>query len=488
MPHRHCALHLLAAFAAASARPTAALMVTEYVGMAPSHAFPDSDTPQLLKWAELTYDPASSRAAAVQLRLLNTTSPAIGKWFGLDFTVGGGGGAALTAKILGDKLYVYIDKRPAPQNSPGLGCCADTMRVYDRQTGVAKEWDIDVILDSVFPENSTFHKATHTFDVREEGGVVYIYMMVQHSAMTLGAEVFVNAVVAFSTATGLVRTTVDGDKYFSFEEKLGTRSTTASDTVYKVQYYHGGATTGRRLEEGGGGAVEQWHGNGLLLFQVKDGTKLLAFTHRLGKEAVVLRDPYTYRAGGGASGGGGGGEILQRFGTPAFGQLDLTHNDTAAEYHAFGVPAGTPVFTGGVHNLFFTEATQTASLRGHETLSLFVNSVESGVTSFAYEFAVKLVPQRPGVQPTDAAFSTASVHAACNFQAVAEGGARAIGDGVFIVADGLSFPTGGMLAAVDVQGGAAVSLPYPTGATEQHVSLYDPFIRVVAAKGDGTGV
>jgi hypothetical protein len=99
--------------------------------------------------------------------------------------------------------------------------------------------------------------------------------------------------------------------YFSLQ------STAARDTVYNVQYHRGGAATGRRLEEGGG-AMEQWHGNGLLLFQVKDGTRLLALTHRLGKEAVVLRDPYTYRAGGGAGGGGGGREILQRFGTPAF--------------------------------------------------------------------------------------------------------------------------------------------------------------------------
>ena len=43
-----------------------------------------------------------------------------------------------------------------------------------------------------------------------------------------------------------------------------------------------------------------------------------------------------------------------------------------------------------------------------------------------------------------------------------------------------------MLAAVDVHGGAAVSLPYPTADLEQHISLYDPFIRVVAAKGDGS--
>ena len=63
----------------------------------------------------------------------------------------------------------------------------------------------------------------------------------------------------------------------------------------------------------------------------------------------------------------------------------------------------TPAFTGGVHNLFHTAASPTASLRGRETLSLFVNSVQGGVSSFAYEFELKLAPpQRPGVPPTDA--------------------------------------------------------------------------------------
>lgn len=147
-------------------------------------------------------------------------------------------------------------------------------------------------------------------------------------------------------------------------------------------------------------------------------------------------------------------------------------------FHAFGVPAHTPTFAGGVHNLYYTAASQTASLRGRETLSLFVNSVQGGTSSFAYEFELSLAPPpRPGSPaPTDAVFATASVHAACPFQAFAEGGARVIGDGVFLVASGLIFPQNGMLAAIDISHGPVVSLPYPAQA---HTSLYDPFVRVV---------
>eukprot|EP01052_Picozoa_sp_SAG31_P046679 SAG31_NODE_9022_length_1346_cov_2.893344_1_plen_209_part_00 len=134
---------------------TGAATVTEYVGMAPSHAFPDNGgEPQPLRWAELTYDPAGNRAAAVRLSLLNVTSgtggeappPLLGKWLDLDLTKGGGGGAALTAKVLKNKLYIYVDTRPAPPNSPGLGCCADTLRIVDRDTGNTTEWDLDAIL------------------------------------------------------------------------------------------------------------------------------------------------------------------------------------------------------------------------------------------------------------------------------------------------------------------------------------------------------
>ena len=34
--------------------------------------------------------------------------------------------------------------------------------------------DLDTILDSVFPANSTFHKATHTFDVHQVGMLIFL--------------------------------------------------------------------------------------------------------------------------------------------------------------------------------------------------------------------------------------------------------------------------------------------------------------------------
>ena len=61
-----------------------------------------------------------------------------------------------------------------------------------------------------------------------------------------------------------------------------------------------------------------------------------------------------------------------------YGQLAVAEaggaDDADSTFHAFGVPAHTPTFTGGVHNLYHTAASQTASLRGRETLSLLTKS------------------------------------------------------------------------------------------------------------------
>jgi hypothetical protein len=35
------------------------------------------------------------------------------------------------------------------------------------------------VLTAIFPENSTFHHATHTFDVQQENGTAYAYLMVR---------------------------------------------------------------------------------------------------------------------------------------------------------------------------------------------------------------------------------------------------------------------------------------------------------------------
>jgi hypothetical protein len=123
--------------------------ITEYVGMAPAGG--DGTTPPLspstiVKWARLSYDSTATAAEDVTLELLNSTVPELGAWFDLDLAVGGGGGAALTAKVLGTRLYAYVDKNQS--FSAGGGCCADTLRIYDHGGGAPKEWDLDAVLYS----------------------------------------------------------------------------------------------------------------------------------------------------------------------------------------------------------------------------------------------------------------------------------------------------------------------------------------------------
>ena len=79
----------------------------------------------------------------------------------------------------------------------------------------------------------------------------------------------------------------------------------------------------------------------------------------------------------------------------------------------------------------------------------------------------------------DSVFDTASAWAACGFLANAQGGARPIADGVYIVAAGSPSDGVGRLELIDARGGFK-DLPYPA-ALVKRVSLYDPFARVVAA-------
>lgn len=450
------------------------LAVTEYVGMAPvgGAAGPDAYAQvdklsgagrrlqpgiahPLVKWTELKYYPNVSSVKEVSFKMLNATVPEVGAWFDLDLSVGGGDGVSLSAKVVHDKMYAYIEKKAT--SGAGGGCCADTLRIYDRTTGNATEWDLDAILAKAgFPSSVTFHKATHTFDVEEQGGLVYAFLMVQYDAPELNGGL-ANACVAFNTADGTLRKTVDGDGYFGFVEKIGVVSANASvgDTVYKVQYY--------KIADPEA-ATEEWHGNGMLRFSTKAGEKLLAFTHRFGHEAVIMKDPYTYTAAQ------GGGAILQRFGTPSH----FNGDPEGATFHKFGVPTSTPAWSGGCHNVFYNNDSQSTATLGQETLSLFVNSVVGGTTSFGYEFGIKLTPQVAGALATDAVFDTEFTKVAASFEAQAQGGCRAIGNGVFIFADGVCPTQGGMLEIADTAGGHR-HIEYPGG----QANLYDPFLRVL---------
>jgi hypothetical protein len=217
-----------------------------------------------------------------------------------------------------------------------------------------------------------------------------------------------------------------------------------------MQFYKDTSTSGT------GG--EQFHGNGVLRFDSKDGHSYLAFTHRFDSEAVVFKDPYTY------SSKENGGKIVQRFGTPnlynAYGVADTRH---------FGLKTSASAFTGGVHNVFYTA--DSSSIAGKETISLFVNAQDQ--ISHAYEFAFKPVLEGSKSDTgDDTAFNTDYVFAKCTFDSQSQGGARTIGNGVFVVMGGAA----GVMEVVDKSG--ASKIQNYGGAASQH-GLYDPFIRVV---------
>merc|ERR1712066_165115 len=178
----------------------------------------------------------------------------------------------------------------------------------------------------------------------------------------------------------------------------------------------------------------------------------------------------------------GGGTIVQRFGTPLNGPplWPMPKNQT---YRSFGLQNQSVFFDSGVHNVFYRSASASAKLRGQETLSLFVNDQDGA--SAAYEFVFK--PRHEGINDPgdDTVFSTEYVHARCHFEAFAEGGARAIGDGVFIVASGKTSTFGGF-EINDAKGGYQLipyggSVPGHLGGfpVSNYTGVYDPFIRVV---------
>merc|ERR1712195_90748 len=122
---------------------------------------------------------------------------------------------------------------------------------------------------------------------------------------------------------------------------------------------------------------------------------------------------------------------------------------------------GSGHITSGVHNMWHQ------SYGDRETLTMFVNGMSGDSKSHAYEFDVKLTSEDKA-KKTDAAFATNHSTVAFSFLAQAQGGARALGNGVIIGACGAA-QTG--YEIVDANGGRQ---------TISHTGsmLYDPFVRV----------
>lgn len=412
--------------------------VKEYVAMGPSDGGSGSTK---LQWVAVEYPQGVSSANDVSLSVVSNSVPELGSWFGLDTE-----GLALTAKIVGDTMYALYDES---QEGAGGGCCADQVRIYKRD-GRGKYTVMPLTAAVQKALNSTSAHVSHTFDVTTlHDGTFAGLFQVKYLESAFGTD-YGDAIVALKIPDATIIKTVDGASAFEMYRDAGTMSTVRNQSRFKIQNYVDSSTSG----SGG----EQFHGNGVLRFTAKSGISYLAFTHRFDSEAVIFKDPFTYASKE------GGGKIVQRFGTPSvyneYGVADTRH---------FGLKSSASAFTGGVHNVFYTASS--ASLGGKESISLFVNAQDS--MSHAYEFAVS--PVEEGSQADtgdDTVFNVDYVFAKCTFDATSQGGARTIGNGVFIVMGGQA----GIMEVVDKSGTSKVQ-KYLQGGQR---GLYDPFIRVVA--------
>ena len=126
----------------------------ELVAMVPALGDPNLTTSTTLEWLELSYDKSTNDARTVNVSFVkgDNNNDALGSWKGLDLAAhgGGAGGASLSAKVVGDSLYVLLEKGATPATAGG-GCCADTLRVYDRLSSAYMDHDLDAALDAAFP-------------------------------------------------------------------------------------------------------------------------------------------------------------------------------------------------------------------------------------------------------------------------------------------------------------------------------------------------
>lgn len=449
--------------------------MTEYIGLVPV-SLCCSYTNDTVKWAKLQYaSEGVSSVEAVEFSIVEEPEEALGEWF--DFKLPenrqDGYGALLTARVHGDKLFLPLETRSVPYRQLTTGCCADKMRITDKSTGDTVVFDTQDIIDEAFEGSGVDLKGnSHTFDVMEDeesAAGLLVVLNVQYFNTTINR--LADAIVIFDAESGELRRTANGDGFFDMAGFPGTILTEQNETIFKVQYV---------TQDASNYTSETWHQNGVLRFFSKaEGQYYLAITHYMHHEAVVLLDPYTYTSSA------GGGEVVQRFGTPSV----YDSNGDITDWHFFGLDPAltTDLFTDAVHNVFYTQSTQTESLAGRETLTIFVNNVYNwGISiqeedSYAYEFAFNPVRQQDlnGTWPLDdSVFSTNFSRTALGFQVGQQGGVRPIGNGVYVSSTGLAAVSAGYtkpdgMVLVDSIGGFK-SISYGTSN-----SFYDSFVRVI---------
>jgi hypothetical protein len=419
-----------------------AVGILEYVAMGPN----SDKGSTTLQWVAVEYDEGVSSASDVSLSLVGSAVTDLGAWYGLDT-----GTLALTAKIVGDNMYALYSQDE--YTASGGGCCADTLRIYSR-TGGGQFTSMNLTSVVQTGLNNTDAYVSHTFDVAMlQDGTLAALFQVKYLESAIG-NAYADAIVGMNILDGSLLKTASGASAFNMYEVAGTTSRRSKDSRFKIQYYSDSNTkTG-----------EEFHGNGVQRFTSTDGTAYLAFTHRTDAEAVIFKDPFTYSIGN------GGGLIVQRFGTPSL----YSSSGATRETRYFGLQSSASAFASGVHNVFYTASSYSSSLKGKETIALFVNKQDD--KSAVYEFVFNPVEEGSTADSgDDTVFDVDYVFAKCTFTAPAQGGTRTIGDGVFLVASG-GDTTGTGFEIVD-SSGSSKNQSYTLGGVP---SLYDPFIRVLA--------
>eukprot|EP00121_Abeoforma_whisleri_P005257 Awhi_evm1s4758 len=397
-----------------------------------------------MQWVQLTFPPNVSTVLDVQMTKPDLSNPEISKslgtWSALDFSV-------YTTPIMLDKINTTFSGDYIPQGtckigrnnsklycfarilestpSSNTGCCADTIRVFDKATGDEYSVDLKSNVQKALKADGLVGWETgfpsHTFDLMEKDGRMYALSVVRFNSTNIMNGSYTNAIVAVGLEDGWkgsVLATNDGRQSVVMYRDFGTLGD--SDTVYKIQFVQ---TENINFDKTMLNTTqnEQWHENGIESFETRTGVPLLAFTHRWMAEVVVISHPWL---------SSGPIEILQRFGTP--GIFDKFGRQVGT--HFFGVRAGEDgPFYSGLHNVYYTLYPD-----GRETLTCLVNQQGKQGNSAVYEFDIDIVQEEQENVVTDNYFPTAYTQVKMSYHANAMGGGRPLGRGVYIATSGMS--------------------------------------------------